>query len=65
MRPFFVSNPDEMFALDRFHPSPLGYKRTAAAMLPSVLAALGVLDDLPFGHHAPRRPWPPDTTVTR
>jgi lysophospholipase L1-like esterase len=51
--PFFVANPDEMFSLDRFHPSPLGYKRTAAAVLPSVLAALGVLDAVPFGHHAP------------
>jgi lysophospholipase L1-like esterase len=51
--PFFVSNPDEMFSLDRFHPSPLGYKRTAKAMLPSVLAALGVGDELPYGHHAP------------
>lgn len=51
--PFFVSNPEEMFSLDRFHPSPLGYKRTAQAMLPSVLAALGVVDDLPPGHHPP------------
>jgi lysophospholipase L1-like esterase len=51
--PYFVSNPDEMFSLDRFHPSPLGYKRTAKAMLPSVLAALGVAEDLPYGHHAP------------
>ncbi|MBJ7359095.1 SGNH/GDSL hydrolase family protein [Nocardioides sp.] len=53
--PFFASNPDEMFSLDRFHPSPLGYKRTATAMLPSVLAALGLLDELPEGHHAPVR----------
>jgi lysophospholipase L1-like esterase len=52
--PVFVSNPEEMFSLDRFHPSPLGYKRTAKAMLPSVLAALGVEADLPEGHHAPR-----------
>lgn len=52
--PFFVSNPDEMFSLDRFHPSPLGYKRTAKAMLPSVLAALGLAaEELPFGHHPP------------
>ena len=53
--PFFITNPDEMFSLDRFHPSGLGYKRTAQAMLPSVLHALGQHDVLPFGHHAPRR----------
>ena len=52
--PFFITNPDEMFSLDRFHPSAQGYKRTARAMLPSVLAALGVVEVLPFGHHAPR-----------
>lgn len=51
--PFFVSDPEEMFSLDRFHPSSLGYKRTAEAMLPSILAALGVEDDLPAGHLAP------------
>ena len=51
--PFFITNPDEMFSLDRFHPSALGYKRTAAAMLPSLLVALGERDDVPFGHHAP------------
>lgn len=51
--PFFITNPDEMFSLDRFHPSTLGYKRTAKAMLPSVLAALGERDEVPFGHAAP------------
>lgn len=51
--PFFVTNPDEMFSLDRFHPSSLGYKRTAKAMLPSVLAALGEHDEVPFGHAWP------------
>jgi len=51
--PFFITNPDEMFSLDRFHPSTHGYKRTAKAMLPSVLAALGVVDTVPFGHHTP------------
>src|SRR5262245_5830908 len=51
--PFFITNPDEMFSLDRFHPSAHGYKRTAKAVLPSVLAALGVRDEVPFGHHAP------------
>ena len=51
--PFFITNPDEMFSLDRFHPSAVGYKRTAKAVLPSVLAALGVRDEVPFGHQAP------------
>ncbi|KAA1419678.1 SGNH/GDSL hydrolase family protein [Nocardioides humilatus] len=37
--PFFLTNPDEMFSIDRFHPSALGYKRTAKAVLPTVLAA--------------------------
>jgi len=51
--PFFITNPDEMFSLDRFHPSALGYKRTAKAMLPSVLAALGLEPEVPFGHRPP------------
>ena len=51
--PFFVAEPDKMFAIDRFHPSGAGYKRTAKAILPSVLAALGDDSELPFGHHAP------------
>ena len=38
--PFFADNPEEMFSLDRFHPSSLGYKRTAQALLPHVEAAL-------------------------
>lgn len=37
--PFFVTQPDEMFSLDRFHPSALGYRRTAEALLPAVTAA--------------------------
>jgi lysophospholipase L1-like esterase len=51
--PFFITNPEEMFSLDRFHPSALGYKRTAEALLPSVLAALGVADTVPEGHRLP------------
>lgn len=51
--PFFITQPDEMFALDRFHPSSAGYKRTAKAMLPSVLLALGHAESVPFGHHPP------------
>ncbi len=39
--PFFISQPDEMFSLDRFHPSALGYRRTAEALLPAVVDALG------------------------
>lgn len=38
----FLSQPDQMFSHDRFHPSPAGYARAAAAMLPSVCAALGL-----------------------
>ena len=51
--PFFITNPDEMFSLDRFHPSAIGYKRTAKAVLPSVLAALGLEDAVPSGHRPP------------
>ncbi|WP_460870083.1 SGNH/GDSL hydrolase family protein [Nocardioides pakistanensis] len=51
--PFFVAQPDQMFAMDRFHPSGAGYRRTAKALLPSVLAALGYEDEVPFGHHGP------------
>ena len=53
--PFFIAQPDEMFAIDRFHPSGAGYRRTAKALLPSVLAALGYDEQLPYGHHAPLR----------
>lgn len=52
--PFFISNPDDMFSLDQFHPSALGYKRTAQALIPSVLAALGLRATLPLGHAPPR-----------
>lgn len=51
--PFFVTQPDEMFAIDRFHPSSAGYRRTAKAILPSVLAALGEEGPVPHGHHPP------------
>jgi lysophospholipase L1-like esterase len=51
--PFFITNPDEMFSLDRFHPSALGYKRTAKALVPSILTALGESETVPFGHHPP------------
>jgi len=51
--PFFVAEPDNMFAVDRFHPSGAGYRRTAKAMMPSVLAALGHTHPLPVGHYPP------------
>jgi hypothetical protein len=35
----FFDQPEEMFSLDRFHPSALGYRRTAEALLPAVVAA--------------------------
>ncbi|GAA4111630.1 SGNH/GDSL hydrolase family protein [Knoellia locipacati] len=38
----FAASPKTMFSEDRFHPSPAGYARAAAALLPSVCAALGV-----------------------
>jgi len=40
--PEFAQRPHEMFSRDRFHPSAAGYARAAAALLPSVCAALGV-----------------------
>ena len=56
--PFFVAQPDQMFAVDRFHPSDAGYRRTAKALLPSVTSALGLEMRLPHGHHAPRPQQP-------
>lgn len=46
--PMFFDEPEEMFSLDRFHPSPLGYRRTAEALLPAVRRALD-------GSHAQER----------
>lgn len=40
--PAFAASPHDMFSKDRFHPSAAGYARAAAALLPSVCAALGV-----------------------
>lgn len=39
--PEFRATPAVMFSSDQFHPSPAGYARVAAALLPSVLDALG------------------------
>lgn len=33
----FSDEPDRMFAIDRFHPSALGYRRTAEALLPMLV----------------------------
>ena len=55
-----VTRPDEMFAVDRFHPSGSGYRRTAKALLPSVLVALGIERELPFGHYGPSTDPPAD-----
>lgn len=49
--PVFAERPDEMFSIDRFHPSALGYRRTADALLPAVIAALSTVRD-------PSRPGP-------
>jgi len=37
--PMFFDDPDAMFSMDRFHPSALGYRRTAEALLPAVCLA--------------------------
>ncbi|WP_137119883.1 SGNH/GDSL hydrolase family protein [Segeticoccus rhizosphaerae] len=52
--PDFVQRPQEMFSIDRFHPSPAGYARAASAMLPSVCAALG-LTSVDTGRQPDRR----------
>jgi lysophospholipase L1-like esterase len=38
--PAFAAEPDRMFSRDRFHPSGDGYATAAAALLPTVMAAL-------------------------
>ncbi|HSF26001.1 MAG TPA: SGNH/GDSL hydrolase family protein [Actinomycetes bacterium] len=40
--PEFAARPGELFGPDRFHPSPVGYRSAALALLPSVCAALDV-----------------------
>src|SRR6476660_7826515 len=48
--PVFEAQPDRMFGLDRFHPSAEGYAAAAAAMLPTLIAALtGVEGQLSVG----------------
>jgi lysophospholipase L1-like esterase len=41
--PEFTAAPLDLFGPDQFHPSPAGYKSCAAAMLPTVAAAVGVV----------------------
>jgi hypothetical protein len=41
--PEFAATPKELFGPDRFHPSAAGYSSLAAVLLPSVLAAVGVI----------------------
>jgi hypothetical protein len=45
--PAFAAQPDRMFSFDQFHPSAAGYEAAAAALLPSVVAALTDPADLP------------------
>lgn len=42
--PVFLAQPEEMFSMDRFHPSALGYRRMAEALLPALVAALRTPD---------------------
>ena len=43
--PAFAAEPDRMFSSDQFHPSADGYSMAAAALLPTLVAALGVDHD--------------------
>ncbi|MEU8343009.1 SGNH/GDSL hydrolase family protein [Spirillospora sp. NPDC048832] len=43
----FAADPMSMFSEDRYHPSARGYAAAAAAVLPSMAAALGLEPDLP------------------
>lgn len=36
----FLAEPEEMFSVDSFHPSAVGYRRTADALVPSITRAL-------------------------
>jgi lysophospholipase L1-like esterase len=43
--PEFAASPLDLFGPDQFHPSPAGYRSCAAAMLPTVAAAAGLVTD--------------------
>jgi lysophospholipase L1-like esterase len=45
--PRFAAEPARLFAWDRFHPSADGYAVAVAAILPTVLAALGAVEERP------------------
>lgn len=45
--PEFTANAEAFFGPDRFHPSGLGYRRIGMAILPAVLAALGLAPTRP------------------
>ncbi|GGV14824.1 lipase [Actinomadura cremea] len=51
----FAADPHAMFSADRYHPSARGYAAAAAALLPSLAAALGLEPDL--------EAWPPETRI--
>lgn len=40
--PLFLDEPEQMFSLDRFHPSAIGYRRMADALLPDLAAVTPV-----------------------
>jgi hypothetical protein len=52
--PEFAASPRDLFGPDRFHPSPAGYRSCAAAMLPTVAAAVGLATDEPAEPEAAR-----------
>ena len=49
----FVERPAEMFSADLFHPSPAGYARVAAVLLPTAVAVLGLWPQPPASAAAP------------
>jgi lysophospholipase L1-like esterase len=43
--PEFLAAPEELFSADHFHPSPAGYAKATAALLPTVASVLGGLGE--------------------
>jgi lysophospholipase L1-like esterase len=62
--PFFVTQPDEMFSLDRFHPSALGYRRTAEALAPALVAAVKAAGPVSSAPRPTARPAPRSRPLT-
>ncbi|MGA9749221.1 MAG: SGNH/GDSL hydrolase family protein [Nocardioides sp.] len=52
--PEFAATPKVFFGPDRFHPSAAGYSSLASVLLPSVLAAMGVIPDAELAPEASR-----------